>query len=126
MGTALRDIMDREAALKTLFDRIDALESKDQSLSLGELKKVFAEHADEFIKFCDGQGAEGKDDQALTFDEFKTGILNDSKDLSDDEFKANWITPKEEPPNMDEAIAKLVNCFDVLLNENKPAECATC
>merc|ERR1712094_41596 len=90
MGRNTRSKMNREEELKKLFDRIDALESKDKSLR-GELKKVFGEHADEFIKFCDGQ-AGGDEDKALDFNEFKSGILNDSKDLSDEEFTANWIT----------------------------------
>merc|ERR1719181_2240836 len=86
--------LNREEALQKLFDRIDALESQDQSLSLGELKKVFGEHADEFIKFCDGQ-AGGDEDKALDFNEFKSGIMNDAKDLSDEDFTANWITRME-------------------------------
>merc|ERR1712110_866258 len=90
MGRNTRSKMNREEELRKLFDRIDALESKDKSLSMGELKKVFGEHADEFIKFCDGQ-AGGDGDKALSFDEFKSGILNDAKDLTEDEFKAQWV-----------------------------------
>merc|ERR1719473_2565806 len=82
--------MDREGELKTLFGRIDALVEKDESLSMDELKAVFGEHADEFIKYCDGQ-AGGEEDKKLTFDEFKSGILADTKDMTDDEFKANWV-----------------------------------
>merc|ERR1712054_741124 len=52
---------------------------------------VFGEHADEFIKYCDGQGEGGNVDAKLTFEEFKTGILADTKDMSDDDFKTNWI-----------------------------------
>merc|ERR1711998_305302 len=91
MGTQALITMDRSAALKNLFDRIDALCSKDDALDMDELKAVFGEHADEFIKYCDGQGEAGAVDAKLTFEEFKTGILADTKDMSDDDFKANWI-----------------------------------
>merc|ERR1712054_580942 len=70
---------------------IDALVEKDDSLSMDELKAVFGEHADEFIKYCDGQGEGGNVDAKLTFEEFKTGILADTKEMSDDDFKTNWI-----------------------------------
>jgi len=83
--------MDRGAELTTLFGRIDALVTKDDSLDMDELKQVFGEHADEFIKYCDGQGEAGAVDAKLTFEEFKTGILADTKDMSDDDFKTNWI-----------------------------------
>merc|ERR1712006_47160 len=86
----MADTTEREKQLQELFDRIDKLEEADKSLSMGELKKVFGEHADEFIKFCDGQ-AGGDEDKALSFDEFKSGILNDAKDLTEDEFKAQWV-----------------------------------
>merc|ERR1719399_1208268 len=82
--------MDRAAALKTLFDSIDALVTKDDSLDMAELKAVFGEHAEEFIKYCDGQ-AGGEEDKKLSFDEFSAGILNDTKDMSDEDFQSNWI-----------------------------------
>merc|ERR1719453_1909002 len=82
--------MDRSAALKDLFDRIDKLSKEDQSLDMDELKHVFGEHADEFIKYCDGQ-AQGEVDAKLSFDEFSTGIMQDTKDMDDAEFQANWI-----------------------------------
>merc|ERR1719446_532535 len=80
----------REDSLKALFDRIDALNEKDEHLDATELKAVFGEHADEFIKYCDGQ-AGGETEGKLTFAEFKTGILNDTADMSDEDFQANWV-----------------------------------
>merc|ERR1711988_879264 len=91
MGNRSSTTMDRAAELQKLFGRIDALVEKDDSLSMDELKAVFGEHADEFIKYCDGQGEAGAVDAKLTFEEFKTGILADTKDMSDDDFKTNWI-----------------------------------
>merc|ERR1719155_112306 len=82
--------MDRSAALKDLFGRIDKLVKEDQSLEIDELKKVFGEHAEEFIKYCDGQ-KEGAVDNALSFPEFEAGILADTKDMSDEDFNKNWI-----------------------------------
>merc|ERR1719473_986177 len=82
--------MDRTAALQDLFNRIDKLSKEDQSLDMDELKQVFGEHADEFIKYCDGQ-AQGEVDAKLSFDEFSTGIMQDTKDMDDAEFQANWI-----------------------------------
>merc|ERR1719191_394512 len=82
--------MDRVGELKKLFARIDALVDQDESLDMDELKQVFGEHADEFIKYCDGQ-ANGDVDAKLSFDEFSTGIINDTKDMDDAEFQANWI-----------------------------------
>merc|ERR1719399_1379328 len=82
--------MDRAAALKTLFESIDALVEKDDSLSMDELNAVFGEHAEEFIKYCDGQNG-GEEDKKLSFDEFSAGILNDTKDMSDEDFQSNWI-----------------------------------
>merc|ERR1711935_1290604 len=81
----------RTASLTALFNRIDALEKKDDALSKGELTKVFGEHAGEFLKFCDGQ-AEGAVDQALSLDEFTAGILGDTSDMSQEDFDTNWVT----------------------------------
>merc|ERR1711988_711295 len=91
LATNMADTEARKAELQKLFDRIDNLVQGDKFLTKEELTKVFGVHAEEFLKFCDGQGGGEKDDQ-LTFDEFQNGIINDAKDLSEDEFKANWIT----------------------------------
>ena len=48
---------------------------------------VFGEHAEEFLKFCDA----GEKDGVLTCEEFCAGIIEDTKEMSDDEFKANWL-----------------------------------
>merc|ERR1719506_1974165 len=82
--------MDRAAELKKLFDKIDNLCTKDDSLDMDELKAMFGEHAEEFIKYCDGQ-AGGESDMKLTFEEFSSGILADTKDMSDEDFNTNWI-----------------------------------
>merc|ERR1712195_466987 len=96
----------RTASLTALFNRIDALEKKDDALSKGELTKVFGEHAGEFLKFCDGQ-AEGAVDQALSLEEFTAGILGDTNDMSQEDFNTNWVTRMtgcvEEAPAAEEA-----------------------
>jgi len=88
MGTRTKDHMDQAAAkttLEGLFDRIDALISKDGVASYDELKAVFGEHADEFLQFCDKDS-----DKKLSKDEFTEGILKDCDGLSQEDFNANW------------------------------------
>merc|ERR1719272_2409939 len=80
--------MDKEAAkvtLETLFGRIDSLIAKDGKASKAELSKVFGDHADQFLEFCDKDG-----DTDLTCEEFCTGILNDAADMSQEDFDTNW------------------------------------
>merc|ERR1719345_398813 len=80
--------MDKEAAkvtLETLFGRIDSLIAKDGKASKAELSKVFGEHADQFLEFCDKDG-----DTDLTCEEFCAGILNDAADMSQEDFDTNW------------------------------------
>merc|ERR1711907_662549 len=85
--------MDAETAKTTLgglFDRIDALVNKDGEASYEELTKVFGEHADEFLKFCDKD-----DDKKLTKGEFVGGILADCDGMSQEEFNTNWAERME-------------------------------
>merc|ERR1719272_1475032 len=85
--------MDKEAAkvtLETLFGRIDSLIAKDGKASKAELSKVFGEHADQFLQFCDKDG-----DSDLTCEEFCAGILTDAADMSQEDFDANWADRME-------------------------------
>eukprot|EP00656_Telonema_subtile_P005722 TRINITY_DN12614_c0_g1_i1.p1 TRINITY_DN12614_c0_g1~~TRINITY_DN12614_c0_g1_i1.p1 ORF type:complete len:384 (+),score=106.90 TRINITY_DN12614_c0_g1_i1:28-1152(+) len=83
-GTTENPNMDREAELKNRFALIDV--DSNGSLEKSELAAVFGEHADEFLKFCDGNS-----DGALTSAEFVTGILDDTKDMSDEDFQTHWL-----------------------------------
>jgi uncharacterized OsmC-like protein len=76
--------MDRKAQLADRFKLIDS--NSNGKLEVSELKAVFGEHADEFLKFCDDDG-----DKSLTCDEFTDGILNDVSELSDAEFQVQWL-----------------------------------
>merc|ERR1739848_594707 len=69
-----------------LFDRIDAIVTKDGTASKEELTAVFGEHAEEFLKFCDDDS-----DKKLTKEEFVNGIVADAKEMSDDDFNTNWV-----------------------------------
>ena len=82
----LTDKMSREESMGALFDRIDAVITKDGFATKEELTKVFGEHAEEFLKFCDGDG-----DTKLTKEEFVNGIIGDAKEMSDDDFNTNWV-----------------------------------
>merc|ERR1711934_710930 len=85
--------MDAAAAkttLEGLFDRIDALINKDGEASKEELTKVFGEHAEEFLKFCDKDA-----DSKLTKDEFTGGILKDCDGMSQEDFNTNWAERME-------------------------------
>merc|ERR1719263_2017943 len=85
--------MDAAAAkttLEGLFDRIDALINKDGEASKDELTKVFGEHAEEFLKFCDKDA-----DSKLTKDEFTGGILKDCDGMSQEDFNTNWAERME-------------------------------
>jgi quinol monooxygenase YgiN len=76
--------VDRAAELKTRFGQIDT--NNNGSLEKSELIAVFGEHADEFLKFCDGD-----QDGSLTSDEFVNGIVGDCDGMSDEDFQANWL-----------------------------------
>merc|ERR1711924_284959 len=93
MGKNVITEMDSAAAkvtLEGLFDRIDALITKDGQASYEELTAVFGEHAEEFLKFCD------KDtDKKLTKDEFTSGILGDCDGMSQEDFDTNWANRME-------------------------------
>merc|ERR1719352_1817411 len=85
--------MDAAAAkttLEGLFDRIDALINKDGEASKDELTKVFGEHAEEFLKFCDKDA-----DSKLTKEEFTGGILKDCDGMSQEDFNTNWAERME-------------------------------
>jgi len=53
---------------------------------MSEMKAVFGDHAAEFLRFCDKD-----DDKSLTCDEFTTGIVGDTGDMSDEDFQAQWL-----------------------------------
>jgi len=78
--------MSREEKMGALFDRIDAIVTKDGTASKEELTAVFGEHAEEFLKFCDADS-----DKKLTKEEFVNGIVADAKEMSDDDFNTNWV-----------------------------------
>merc|ERR1711977_802746 len=80
-----------KTTLSGFFKRIDRLVDEDKSASKDELTKVFGEHAGEFLKFCDKD-----DDKALTEEEFVEGIINDCKDMKQDDFDTNWKTRMED------------------------------
>merc|ERR1711998_19487 len=85
MGETSQRTMDRKAELTARFNKIDV--NSNGKLEKSELASVFGEYADEFLKFCD----DGEKDGVLTADEFCAGIEADTKDLSDDDFKAAWL-----------------------------------
>ena len=60
------------AELTQRFNLIDT--NSNGTLEKSELRAVFGEHAEEFLKFCDGNN-----DGALTAEEFVAGILNDTE-----------------------------------------------
>merc|ERR1712166_1549211 len=84
MGIALHN-MDRTAELSSRFALIDS--NQNGSLEKSELAAVFGEHAESFLQFCDA----GDKDGSLTSDEFVNGILGDTKELSDEQFTADWL-----------------------------------
>jgi tetratricopeptide (TPR) repeat protein len=75
---------DRAAQLASRFAQIDT--NSNGTLEKSELTAVFGEFAGQFLSFCDGNS-----DGALTCDEFTSGIINDAKDLSDDDFQTDWL-----------------------------------
>merc|ERR1719272_628830 len=77
--------MDRTAELTSRFALIDS--NQNGSLEKSELAAVFGEHAESFLQFCDA----GDKDGSLTSDEFVNGILGDTKELSDEQFTADWL-----------------------------------
>jgi hypothetical protein len=81
--------MDRAAAqttLEGLFDRIDAINTKDGQASYEELTAVFGEFADQFLEFCDKDS-----DKKLTKEEFTAGILGNCEEgMSQEDFDAQW------------------------------------
>jgi len=80
-----RDEAKAKESLSALFSKVD--KNSNGSLELSELKRVFGEHADQFLKFCDGDG-----DKAISSDEWLAGIIGDTADLSEEEFAETWIT----------------------------------
>merc|ERR1712205_274765 len=79
-------------------------------------------------KFCD----DGEKDGVLTADEFCAGIEADTKDLSDDDFKAAWLGRMDgcitdaaaAKPDMKAAIEKLVEAFNTHYNADNFEEAA--
>lgn len=76
--------MDRTFELTSRFALIDT--NSNGSLEKSELASVFGEHAQEFLKFCDGDN-----DGSLTSDEFVKGILGDTSEMSDEDFTSTWL-----------------------------------
>jgi len=83
-----RDEAKAKESLTALFGKIDT--NGNGSLEYSELQRVFGEHADQFLQFCDKDA-----DKAITCDEWLTGILNDTADMSEEDFTANWVTRME-------------------------------
>merc|ERR1711998_41634 len=109
--------MDKTAELTTRFGLIDT--NSNGKLEKSELVAVFGEHAEEFLKFCDA----GEKDGVLTCEEFCAGIIEDTKDMSDADFQANWLDRMSkciedakpaapEKPDMKLAMEKVVDAFN--------------
>merc|ERR1711865_1147136 len=79
-----RDEAQATEALKTLFGKVDL--DNNGKLSVSELKRVFGDHAEQFLQFCDND-----DDKAITEAEWLKGILGDTADMSEEEFQLNWV-----------------------------------
>jgi len=85
MGTTHTSNMDKTAELATRFAKIDS--NSNGTLEFSELETVFGEHAEEFLKFCDG----AEKDRVLTPEEFCAGVIGDTADLSDEAFRTTWL-----------------------------------
>jgi len=81
---ATRDEAKATEVLTSLFQKVDV--NANGALCLSELKRVFGEHAGQFLTFCDGD-----DDKEISVDEWLKGILGDTADLSEEEFQATWV-----------------------------------
>merc|ERR1719473_1395151 len=88
--------MDRAAEVAKRFALIDV--NKNGELDKEELGKVFGEHADQFLTYCDKAGAGNKDDQ-INLKEFQDAIVLDCADLDDATFQETWLD------RMDKSIA---------------------
>jgi len=83
--TMSRDEAKATEALTALFAKVD--KNGNGELDLAELQRVFGEHADQFLKFCDKDS-----DKAITCDEWLAGIIGDTADLSEEDFNEQWVT----------------------------------
>jgi methylenetetrahydrofolate reductase (NADPH) len=79
-----RDQAKATESLTALFGKVD--KNGNGTLEVDELKRVFGEHAEQFLQFCDADA-----DRAITCEEWLTGILNDTADMTEEEFQANWV-----------------------------------
>jgi len=77
--------INREEELAKLFAQIDT--NSNGELDKAELTKVFGEHAEQFLQFCDADS-----DKAITCKEFQDGIVHDCTDLDDAAFQDTWLT----------------------------------
>jgi len=84
-ATMSRDEAKAKESLTALFGKID--KNANGSLDMAELKRVFGDMAEQFLKFCDQDS-----DKAITCDEWLAGIINDTGDLSEEDFQATWVT----------------------------------
>jgi len=79
----------REAKLGELFAKIDS--NGNGELEASELKSVFGEFADQFLKNCDSDG-----DVKVSLKEWVAGIMTETKEMTDADFQTDWVARMEE------------------------------
>lgn len=77
-----------KASLAQLFAKVD--QNQNGTLEYSELQRVFGEFADQFLQFCDKDS-----DKAISSDEWLSGILEDTKEMPEEEFQASWVDRME-------------------------------
>jgi len=79
----------REEKMVELFAKIDS--NGNGELEVSELKSVFGDFAEQFLAHCDLDS-----DAKITPKEWVAGILQETKEMSDDDFQTEWASRMEE------------------------------